>query len=81
MACGVPVITSNISSLPEVAGDAALTLPPQDVDALYRALHRLITEPDLCATLSQKGQDRAKEFSWPETARQTARIYRRALGE
>jgi glycosyltransferase involved in cell wall biosynthesis len=80
MACGAPVVTSDASSLPEVVGDAGLTVSPQDTDALSEALRRLIADPALRAELSQRGQARARRFSWAEAARQTAGIYRQALG-
>jgi glycosyltransferase involved in cell wall biosynthesis len=80
MATGVPVLTSNISSLPEVAGDAAITVDPYDVDAITDGLERLIVDPDLRNTLIQKGLARAKEFTWEKSARQLLGIYENLLG-
>jgi len=78
MACGAPVITSNTSSLPEVAGDAALLVPPQDVDALAGTLRRLLHDRNLRAELSRQGQIQAARFSWEKTARETCAVYQRA---
>jgi glycosyltransferase involved in cell wall biosynthesis len=75
MACGVPVITSNLSSLPEVVGDAGITVPPKDALALKEALRRVLTEPTLRAELAEKGLARARRFTWAEAARQTADTY------
>jgi glycosyltransferase involved in cell wall biosynthesis len=79
MACGLPVITSNASSLPEVVGDAGLTVPPEDPAALSDALHQMVVNPTLRAELAQAGRWRATRFSWAKAARQTVGVYRRAL--
>jgi glycosyltransferase involved in cell wall biosynthesis len=79
MACGVPVITSNVSSLPEVVGDAGLMVPPDDISALSEALRGLVVDPALRVELAQKGRARAARFTWAEAARQTAGVYRTAL--
>jgi glycosyltransferase involved in cell wall biosynthesis len=76
MACGVPVVTSNVSSLPEVVGEAALTVDPMDSVSLGEALQRVLADPGLRAELSARGQARAQHFAWPEAARQTADVYR-----
>ena len=81
MACGVPVITSDTSSLPEVVGDAGLTVPPDQTSALSEALHRVLSDGVLRATLSEKGLARAVKFSWAESARQTAAVYRAAIAD
>ena len=75
MACGTPVITSNVSSLPEVVGDAALMVDPHDVVALADAMHRVLTDRELREEMRRRGLERANEFSWEETARQTLRVY------
>jgi glycosyltransferase involved in cell wall biosynthesis len=75
MACGVPVITADAASLPEVVGDAGLTVPPLDVGALAEALRRVLLDPALRADLAVRGRARALRFSWTEAARQTAQIY------
>jgi glycosyltransferase involved in cell wall biosynthesis len=81
MACGVPVITSDVSSLPEVVGDAGVTVPPGDPAALCEALRRLTVNPALRAELAQEGRARARRFSWAEAARQTVGVYHLALKE
>jgi glycosyltransferase involved in cell wall biosynthesis len=78
MKCGAPVIVGNRTSLPEVVGDAALSVDPFDVDAIAAAIKRLMKTPDLRCELSLKGQERARAFSWQETARQTLRVYEEA---
>jgi glycosyltransferase involved in cell wall biosynthesis len=79
MACGTPVITSNVSSLPEVAGDAAIMINPYDVDALTHALQQLLDDAALYQTLIKKGFERAKLFSWEKSAMQLSEIYTRLL--
>ncbi len=74
MACGTPVITSNLSSLPEVAGDAALMIDPYNVDAIADAMREMIRNPELRTKLRQSGRDRAQQFSWQTTAEQTAEV-------
>ena len=80
MACGTPVITSNTSSLPEVAGDAALLVDPHDVEAIAAAMHRVLTDPDLARKLRKKGLARASQFTWERTARETIAVYEKVLG-
>jgi glycosyltransferase involved in cell wall biosynthesis len=70
-ACGVPVMTSNNSSLPEVAGDAALLVDPTDVDAIAEAILRLATDDALRAELVERGFANVKRFSWEKCARET----------
>jgi alpha-1,3-rhamnosyl/mannosyltransferase len=79
MAAGCPVITTRASSLGEVAGDAALIVPPSDEEALARELRRAALEPALRADLRERGQRRAALFSWRETALGTVDVYVRAL--
>jgi glycosyltransferase involved in cell wall biosynthesis len=79
-ACGTPVLTSNASSLPEAAGDAGLMVDPYNTDALAAGLHRLLTDESLQYELRERGLIHARQFSWPRTARETAGVYRRALG-
>ncbi len=75
MKCGTPVIVGNQTSLPEVVGNAGLTVDPFDVDAIAGAIRRLMNDPALRAELSQKGQERASTFTWRETASRTLQIY------
>jgi glycosyltransferase involved in cell wall biosynthesis len=79
MARGVPVACSNRSSLPEVAGDAALLFDPEDVEAIGAALERLLFDAALGARLREAGLRRAGGFSWTRTAELTVASYRRAL--
>lgn len=80
MACGTPTITTNASSLPEAAGDAALLVPPDDITALADALSSLLTNPAQRNELAARGQAQARQFSWDDTARHTAAVYANALG-
>jgi glycosyltransferase involved in cell wall biosynthesis len=73
-ACGVPVMTSNNSSLPEVAGDAALLVDPTDVDAIADAILRLATDDALRAWLVERGLENVKRFSWEKCARETLEV-------
>ncbi len=79
MACGTPVLTSNVSSLPEVVGEAALFVAPDDVDGLAAALTRLWQDDALRAELRERGLAQARQFSWERTARLTRDVYRAAL--
>lgn len=76
MACGTPVVTSDVSSLPEVVGDAALTVNPFDVEALAAALMRVLTDSTLRKDLRERGLRHAARFTWSRTARETLHIYR-----
>ncbi len=75
MACGTPVVCSRVSSLPEVAGDAALLVTPDDAAGIAQAIRRVLEEPGLAATLRAKGLRRAADFSWRRTAEQTRAVY------
>jgi glycosyltransferase involved in cell wall biosynthesis len=75
------VVTSNTSSLPEVVGDAALLVDPEDNDALAAAIARVIDEPELAARLRQEGPKRAAQFTWEACAGKTIAVYRDVLGE
>jgi glycosyltransferase involved in cell wall biosynthesis len=75
MASGTPVVTSNVSSLPEVAGDAAVLVDPYDVDSIADGLRRVLGDPALAATLRQKGLARAREFSWERSVEKTRQVY------
>ncbi len=78
MACGTPVICSNSSSLPEVAGEAALLLPPDQPAEWAHALLRVMDDEDLRRRLSALGLARAAQFSWETTARQVLAVYESA---
>jgi glycosyltransferase involved in cell wall biosynthesis len=75
MACGTPVITSNRSSLPEVVGDAAIVVDPDDRAALADAMATLVSDEALRDDLAERGLERARRFSWDETARRTIEVY------
>ncbi len=79
MACGTPVITSNTSSLPEVVGDAGIMVDPHDVEALANAMLQVLGDSDLRREMSARGIERAKQFSWQETARRTLNVYESIL--
>ncbi len=79
MACGTPVIASNVSALPEVTGDAALLVDPCDINDLAEALARATLDRALHSEMKAKGLDRASRFSWRETAQKTLIAYRAAV--
>jgi glycosyltransferase involved in cell wall biosynthesis len=80
MACAAPVVCSNASSLPEVAGGAALLVPPTDAQALADAVALLLTQPALAAELRRRGLQQAARFRWETCAAQTVAVYRWAVG-
>jgi len=79
MSCGTPVITSNVSSLPEVAGDAAILVDPTDVQAISEAVLRLCNDPILYTKLIEKGLTQAHAFTWRNTAEQVAEVYEKVV--
>ncbi|HKH71797.1 MAG TPA: glycosyltransferase family 1 protein, partial [Vicinamibacterales bacterium] len=79
MASGTPVITSNVSSLPEVVGDAALLIDPYDSAEIANAVRRVLTEPALAADLRQRGLARVKDFSWERSVARVRDIYQEVL--
>jgi glycosyltransferase involved in cell wall biosynthesis len=79
MARGVPVACARRSSLPEVAGDAALFFDPENVEEIGAAMARLLTDRSLAERLRVAGRERAGQFSWERTAELTVGCYRRAL--
>jgi glycosyltransferase involved in cell wall biosynthesis len=79
MACGTPTITSNVSSLPEVTGTAALLVDPEDTAGLTDAIARVLSDPALAAELSAAGPRQAARFPWARTAVETAQVYRQVL--
>jgi glycosyltransferase involved in cell wall biosynthesis len=78
MACGLPVIVSNVASLPEVVGDAGLLIDPHDIDELTVAMWRILNDSELCQEMQQKGLRQAERFSWERAARETLAIYQLA---
>lgn len=79
MACGAPVITSNTSSMPEVVGNAAITVDPYDVHAIAEAMQRIATDEALRLSLREAGRGRAANFTWERTAQMTRAAYERAV--
>lgn len=79
MACGVPTITSDRSSLTEVAGSAALTIDPDDADSLADALRRVLSQPELALELGERGLEQAERFSWSQAAREMETIFLESL--
>lgn len=81
MACGTPVITSNVSSLPEVAGNSALLVDPYDVESMTDAIEQVLGSPSLQQRLREQGLKWVKEFSWSKTAGETIKLYKEAYNE
>jgi len=81
MACGAPVITSNVTSLPEVVGDAAVLVNPEDPEELAEAILRVLENQTLREGLRAKGFERVRQFTWERAARRTLALYRELCGE
>jgi glycosyltransferase involved in cell wall biosynthesis len=79
MACGTPVVTSNVSSLPEIAGGAALLVDPYDTASIAEGITRAVTDEPLRQQLAQRGLARARDFSWAQSVAATHRIYMEVL--
>lgn len=81
MSCGTPVITSNVSSMPEVAGGAALIVEPGEPDDIAAKIVEALGNPELLNTLRRKGLERAKDFSWDKCARETMAVYEEVVSQ
>ena len=81
MACGVPVIASNVSSLPEVVADTGLLIEPQDIDGISAAIETMISAPELREQASQKSHQRSRGFTWSCCVDQTVDVYRQVLSK
>lgn len=81
MACGTPVVASNTSALPEVAGNAALLVDPYQEDQIAQAIAQILTDPDLVRSLIVEELRQAQRFSWHETAQRTVAVYETVLGQ
>ncbi len=81
MACGVPVITSNVSSIPEVVGDTGVMIAPHDVDGFAEAMRLIITAPEIRAAMAAKALARSREFSWASCVSETVEAYRLVLNK
>jgi glycosyltransferase involved in cell wall biosynthesis len=79
MACGTPVLTSNVTSLPEVVGDAGLLVDPYNVEAIAHGIRRLVEDSALREELKRKGLERAKQFTWERTAELTWAVLEEAM--
>ncbi len=80
MQLGVPVITSDVSSIPEVTGKAATLLRPEDVEGFARTMKDILSKPAMANKMSAAGKKQAKKFSWTKAARETLKVYRDAAG-
>ncbi len=80
MARGVPVLTSSVSAMPEIAGDAALLVDPTDVQSIADGLRQLTTDATLRERLIHAGLERAKQFTWEKSVQETWKVYRELLG-
>ncbi len=79
MSCGLPVVTSNVSSMPEVGGDAAIYVNPKNVEDIEKKLNMVMNDSDLREELIKKGFQQVKKFSWRKTAEETANLYRKLI--
>lgn len=80
MRCGIPVVTSNTTTLPEIVGSGGIAVNPHDHEALAAAIEKVLTNSELYESLRKKGIKQASKFSWTETARQTLESYHLVLG-
>jgi alpha-1,3-rhamnosyl/mannosyltransferase len=80
MAAGVPVVTSNVSSLPEIAGDCGQLVDPHSVGEIRDALARVLTSPSLRCSMAQKGQERARIFNWDRCSQMSLEYFESLLG-
>ena len=80
MSCGLPVITSNCSAMPEVAGDAAALVDPRNVADISEAMRRVGEDEVFATELARRGRERAASFSWEKCARETWRVYQETMG-
>ncbi len=75
MACGCPVVTTNVGSLPEIVGDAGILKNPDDIDGIVKAVHEVLMNEGLREDMIKRGLERAKMFSWEKTAKETMKVY------
>jgi glycosyltransferase involved in cell wall biosynthesis len=81
MAHGTPVVTSNVTSLPEVVGNAAVLVNPENVFEIMRALHRVLTDKGLRDRMKERGYQQAAKFSWEKSVRRILEVYRQVGGD
>jgi glycosyltransferase involved in cell wall biosynthesis len=79
MACGVPVIASNVSSIPEVVGDTGILLDPHDINAFTEAMNLMISSPDLRGAMGKKALERSRGFTWSNCVNETVDAYKFVL--
>ena len=79
MASGAPVIASNAGALPEVLGDAAILVPPSDIEGLAMALESVLTDRTLADSLRHRGLQHSRRYTWEKTARETLAVYEAVL--
>jgi glycosyltransferase involved in cell wall biosynthesis len=79
MACGAPVVSSCVTSLPEVCGDAAFLVEPTDPERIFEAARRVLMEPDIADELRTRGRAQARKFTWRECAKHTLLAYKKSL--
>ncbi|MFC1687809.1 glycosyltransferase family 4 protein [Patescibacteria group bacterium] len=79
MSVGTPVITSNVSSMPEVVGDAAILIDPHDVSTISEAMRNIISDPELHKTYTLRGNERVKKFTWDKTAQETYALFQQLM--
>ena len=79
MACGTPVICSNVGSLPEVTGKAAILIEPADIGGLAQSVRNVLDQPRLAETMIRLGRDNASRFQWRTCTRETVAVYREAV--
>jgi glycosyltransferase involved in cell wall biosynthesis len=79
MACGIPVITTKVSSLPEIVGEAGILVPPNDAEELFRGMKTVLQDEELRLNLARQGTEQAAKFTWERTARSTLEVYQRAI--
>lgn len=77
MACGTPILTSNVNGLKEIAGDAALFVDPENIEEISDGIHRILKDPGLQMDLSRKALKRSEVFDWGKCARETIQILER----
>ena len=80
MACGCPVIASNVASLPEVCGDAAYYVAPYDVESIAEGMYKVLTDDNLKQNLIKKGFERVKLFSWEKSAEEYIKVFDEVMG-
>lgn len=79
MACGCPVVVSNVASLPEVCGDAAYYVNPYNIESIAEGMYKVLTDESLRRSLIEKGLERAKLFSWEKSAREHIKVFEEVL--